>query len=397
MSNRRTEMNHISRKRALLPLVLLPVLVAGPAGAGAQQPRDSVMRVRVVSPWQKDVDDLRQEYLAQKKMELEFQRMLSTLEEQMRSAEAASQRTDLRAKTEFVNSRLRLLGGEQFKVRRQLETLCASMRKPKGWLGVTTTGIQLLDKREDGTQVLTFLEPPLVASVDPGSPADRVGVRAGDVLIEIGGKKLMEERVVFAELLRPGEKVVLKLQRASDVVTVTPVVEPLPDGPSTSCAWVDPGTAYVLAPMPSQASTEVRLENAPDGTARYAYTYTVPRNDSGGVVAARPAPAGAVFAGPMTAFYSGGVRSLAGLQLIALSEESSRVFGVKHGLLVNQVGPGTPGREAGLQGGDVMISADSVDLRSISTLQRVMGRSRDRTVTIVIVRDKKMQTVQYRW
>jgi C-terminal processing protease CtpA/Prc len=367
LSNRRTEMNHISRKRALLPLVLLPVLVAGPAGAGAQQPRDSVMRVRVVSPWQKDVDDLRQEYLAQKKMELEFQRMLSTLEEQMRSAEAASQRTDLRAKTEFVNSRLRLLGGEQFKVRRQLETLCASMRKPKGWLGVTTTGIQLLDKREDGTQVLTFLEPPLVASVDPGSPADRVGVRAGDVLIEIGGKKLMEERVVFAELLRPGEKVVLKLQRARDVVTVTPVVEPLPDGPSTSCAWVDPGTAYVLAPMPSQASTEVRLENAPDGTARYAYTY------------------------------SGGVRSLAGLQLIALSEESSRVFGVKHGLLVNQVGPGTPGREAGLQGGDVMISADSVDLRSISTLQRVMGRSRDRTVTIVIVRDKKMQTVQYRW
>ena len=395
MSNRHSQMNHVSRKRALLPLVLLPVLVAGPAGA--QQPRDTIMRVRVVSPWQKDVDELRQELLAQKKMELEFQKMLSTLEEQMRSAAAAPQRTDLQAQTEFVYNRLRLLGGEQFKVRRQLETLCATMRKPKGWLGVNTTGLQMLDKREDGTQVLTFLEPPVVASVDPGSPADRVGVRAGDVLIEIGGKKLMAERVVFAELLRPGEKVVLKLQRGGDVVTMTPVVEPLPGGPSTSCTWVDAGTAYVLAPMPSQASTEVRLENAPDGTPRYAYTYTQPRNDSGGVVAARAVPAGAVFAGPMTAFYSGGVRSLAGLQLVALSEESSRALGAKHGLLVNQVGPGTPAQEAGLQGGDVMISADSVDLRSISTLQRVISRSRDRTVTLVIVRDRKTQTIQYRW
>jgi serine protease Do len=99
----------------------------------------------------------------------------------------------------------------------------------------------------------------------------------------------------------------------------------------------------------------------------------------------------------MTAFWSGGVRSLAGLQLVTLSDESSRAFGVTHGLLVNQVGPGTPGREAGLQGGDVMISADSVDLRSIGTLQRVISRARDRTVTLVIVRDRKTQTVQLRW
>ena len=389
-------MNHFSGRGALLPLVLIPVLIAGPTGA--QQPRDTVMRVRVVSPWQKDIDDLRQELLAQKKMELEFQRMLSTLEEQLRTAAAQSQRTDLQAKTEFVTTRLRLLGGEQFKIRRQLETLCATVRKPEGWLGVNTAGFKVLDKREDGTQVLTFLEPPVVTSVDPGSPADRAGLRSGDVLIEIGGKKLMEENVVFAELLRPGAKVALKLQRGRDFVTVTPVVEPLPDGPSTSCSWVDPGTAYVLAPMPSQTPSEVRFDNAPDGARRYAYTYTTrPRSDSGVVAAATPVPAGAVFAGPMTAFYSGGVRSLAGLQLVALSEESSRALGVKHGLLVNQVGPGTPGREAGLQGGDVMISADSVDLRSIGTLQRVLSRARDRTVTIVIVRDRKTQTVQYRW
>ena len=88
---------------------------------------------------------------------------------------------------------------------------------------------------------------------------------------------------------------------------------------------------------------------------------------------------------------------MVGLQLVVLGSESSRVLGVQYGILVNQVAPGTPGREAGLQGGDVLISADSVELRSIGMLQRVINRSSDRTVTLVIVRDRKKETVQLRW
>jgi S1-C subfamily serine protease len=65
--------------------------------------------------------------------------------------------------------------------------------------------------------------------------------------------------------------------------------------------------------------------------------------------------------------------------------------------MVNQVLPGTPGRKAGLRGGDILIAADSQDLRSIGVLQRVINRSTDRTVTLVIVRDRKKSTVQYSW
>jgi S1-C subfamily serine protease len=82
---------------------------------------------------------------------------------------------------------------------------------------------------------------------------------------------------------------------------------------------------------------------------------------------------------------------------VALSPESSRALGVAHGILVNQVLPGTPGGESGLLGGDVLVSADSVDLRSILTLQRVMDRATDRKVTLVIVREKKRETIQLVW
>ena len=385
----RRELKSLSRNRAVLPLVLLP-LVATTVGA---QQRDSVVMVRVVSPWQKDVDNLRQELLSQRKLEQEFIRQLANIEAQYRVAAADSQRTELQTQYQYVFGRWRAVTAEQLKLRGQLETMCATVRKPEGSLGVVTTGIQMLDRQPDGTSVRMFLEPPVVASVDPGSPADRVGMRAGDVLIEIGGKKLLEERVVFAELLRPGEKVIVKLQRGRDLMTVTPTIEPMVEtNPTTKCLWVDAGTAYVMMPQPAQA----RFEQGPDGFRRYAYTYPA-RKDSGSqaVVARAPAAAAGGFGGTIYS-YSGTASSLAGLQLVALTQESSRALGVKHGLMVNQALPG-PGRDAGLQGGDVIVSADSVDVIAIPQLRSIVARSRDRSVTLVIVRDRKTETVQLRW
>lgn len=388
--------NSMSRKSGFrhgLRLALLPASLVA-VSASAQQ-RDSVVARVVTSSWQNDVDRLRQELVTQRKLELEFQRMLGTLETKMRIAAADAQRAELQAQSQLLFGRLREAGIEQFRLRRQLETLCAGVRRPEGWLGVATTGIQLLDRRGDGTTFVRFLEPPVVASVDPGSPADRVGLRAGDVLVEIGGKRLLHSNVVFAELLRPGEKIAVKFKRGSDEMTLLPLVEPLPEVTVTPCSWVDAGTDYVLQPMPAQA-VRVQIENTPDGTRRVAYAYPRQRRDSGVVAATGAAPA-VNFAGPMASFYPGGASSLAGLQLIPLNPESSRAFGVSHGLFVNLVLPGTPGREAGLQGGDVLVSADSVDLRSIGTLQRVINRATDRRVTLVIVRDRKRETIQLAW
>jgi C-terminal processing protease CtpA/Prc len=399
LSNLRREMNSKSSRHAWrqLPLALLSVFVAAPSSA---QQRDTVV-ARTVSAWQKDVDQLKQELIFRRKQEVEFQQMLAELDAKWRVAAADSQRTRLQAESQWVFGRLREANVAQLKVKNRLETLCAEVRKPEGWLGVATTGFQLLERHSDGLQVVRFLEPPVVASVDPGSPADRVGVRAGDVLLEMGGQRLLpNERLVFSELLRPGERILVKLQRGDDVVTVSPIVEPDPQMTTAPCAWVDFGTAYALRPSAAQGP-QVVVTKAPDGTRRYSYAVRARKDSAGAVVpmtsAPMPASGNGVYAGPMAQFFTGGTNVLTGLQLVPLSSETSRTLGVTHGILVNQALPGTPGREAGLRGGDILLSADSQDLRSIGVLQRVLNRATDRTVTLVVFRERKRETVMLRW
>lgn len=374
--------------------LLLAVLVAGPLAA---QTGDTVI-TRAVSVWQKDVDRLKQRLIEQQNLERALYRMVTEVELQRRGLPADSQKAEFQAKQQMLLGRMREAALEQGKLKRQIETLCAAVRKPAGWLGVVTTGFQREDKRVDGTISVLFLEPPVVASVDPGSPAERVGVRSGDVLLELGGRRLLHSTIVFAELLRPGKEITIKLQRGGETLTFTPVVEPLPDVPATPCSWVNPGVAYVLAPSATQAPTVVRLQRTnPDGTQGFSYGIVRRRDSTSaqGAVANAVTPAG-VYAGPMVQMFSGTANSLAGLGLVALTSETSRALGVPHGILVNQVAPG-PGRNAGLQGGDVLVSADSVELRSIGQLQSVLNRSSDRRVTLVIVRDRKRETVQLRW
>ena len=375
---------------------LLPaVLVATPMLA--QQPRDEVV-ARSVSTFQRDVDRLKQELITQRNIELALFQMLAEVEMRRRSAAVPdSVRFELQAQAQLVLGKMREASQEQLKLRRRIETLCATVRMPEGWLGVATTGVQLQDKRSDGRTFIRFLEPPVIASVDPGSPADRVGVRAGDVLVEIGGYRVLGSNIVFAELLRPGKEITLKLRRGDETVTLVPTVQPAPDVTTTPCALVDPATAFVVAPTPAQAPSFVRVETGPSGEKKYSYSFATARRDSSAVARAVPSAVGAVYAGPMVGLFGGGANSLAGVQLIALSTESSRALGVANGILVNQVLPGTPGYEAGLQGGDILVSADSVELRSIRQLQTVLNRAADRAVTLVIVRDKKRETVQLRW
>jgi C-terminal processing protease CtpA/Prc len=376
-------------KRRMLA-TLLPVLVAAPVMAQS----DSV-RARPVSTWQKDVDQMRQELAQQRRMELELYRMLSGIETR-RLAAADSQRTDLMAQSRLVFSRLKESASEQVRLRNQLESMCGEVQKPEGWLGVATTGMQIVDRNVDGTHVARFfLEPPVVASVDPGSPADRVGMRAGDELIEIGGKRLLRSNVVFAELLRPGELVIVKLRRGSEIVTLSPKIEPMPEvAMATPCTWVDAGAAYEMSPLPAQ----IRIAPTTTGTG-FSYSYVRPRIDSSatGVLTAVPSPAGGVYAGPMTQLFGTSASLLAGLQLMALNQESGRAFGVAHGLFVNQVAPGTPGRAAGLRGGDVLVTADSIELRTVAALARVINRSNTRSVSLVIRRGGKAETVRLRW
>ena len=381
---------------------LLPVaLVAVPSGA---QERDSVV-TRVVSTWQYDFDRLKMDLLSKQRLETQLFRALTEIELRKKVALPDSQ-PKLMAQSQLLFSQMQALSNEQATIKRRLETLCESMRKPEGWLGFYAIGFQRQDKRADGTKIVRYFEPPVVATVDPGSPAERVGVRAGDVLMEIGGQGVMRGSIVISDLLVPGKEVVLKVQRGTEIITLTPTVVPMPEATSTtSCAFVDPAVAYIVSPTPAQAPRMVRVQTGASSGSGGKYIYDP---NVRGVATARaqrpdsangftPVPVAGVVAGPMVGLYGGGANSLAGLQLMALSMESSRMVGVSHGILVNQVMVGTPGHEAGLRGGDILLTADSIDLRTVGQLQQVIRRASDRVVTLVIVREKKRETVRLKW
>jgi len=98
-----------------------------------------------------------------------------------------------------------------------------------GYLGVSLSGAQLRTLRPDGLWV-SHCEYPVVEAVDPGSPAARAGVQAGDTLVALGGVDLRQRAVSYAALLIPGERLVVQLRRGGAVRERAVTVAPRPAG-----------------------------------------------------------------------------------------------------------------------------------------------------------------------
>ena len=81
---------------------------------------------------------------------------------------------------------------------------------------------------EDGAWRWHAAEPVRITGVIPGSPAERDGLRAGDVLVGIDGRPLREPDAAagFYQTMRPGQTVRFEVQRGDRTLTlaVTPEV-----------------------------------------------------------------------------------------------------------------------------------------------------------------------------
>ncbi len=129
--------------------------------------------------------------------------------------------------------------GPQVSVR--IQTMDRALREPAaeatGYLGLTLSGAQLRTLHPDGLYV-SHCEPPVVEAVDPGSPAARAGVQAGDTLVAINGLDLRDHAVSYPALLVPGTTLRLQLrrggtvqQRSAQVAPRDPPPAPAPDHP----------------------------------------------------------------------------------------------------------------------------------------------------------------------
>jgi serine protease Do len=176
------------------------------------------------------------------------------------------------------------------------EQLIRSGRVDRGYLGV-----RLQEVTPALAQALRLRESKgaLVASVEPGSPAEKAGVRTGDVITAYGGRTIDSPRDLTraAAAQKPGTQASLTVQRG--------------------------GGARELTVALGQRSEDAAATGAP------------------------PVPEGG--------------RRL-GIALAPLDEAARRRLGVESGVIVQRTEPSSPAAESGIRPGDIIVAANDRDV-----------------------------------
>jgi serine protease Do len=89
------------------------------------------------------------------------------------------------------------------------------------------------------------------------------------------------------------------------------------------------------------------------------------------------------------------VRGWLGVVIQEITPEIAETIGVKEGILVSQVAPGSPAEKAGLKVGDIIVAIDGEKVREVRELQfRVMKTPPGTEITLTIIRGGKEQTIK---
>jgi membrane-associated protease RseP (regulator of RpoE activity) len=256
-----------------------------------------------------------------------------------------------------------------------------SAAAPKGWIGITFVGASVEDVH-DGEYFVRFLDYPEVESVEPSSPAQRAGITRGDLLLAFNGKDVTTQPISMTRLLQPEHKVVVRMKRDGTAHDYALTVAPAP-------------RSYVLrledfaAPRPPAG---VVVGSAPGAVA--------PLPAQGEFFPARPTPravgALTVRSGTFLPFDSEHA-PVAGAQMSTLDAELARNLdlGVTQGVMVMSVPSGSPAQQAGLRGGDVVVTVAGDSVASVRELRHVLERhAGEATVELHVVRNHKTAVVK---
>lgn len=89
------------------------------------------------------------------------------------------------------------------------------------------------------------------------------------------------------------------------------------------------------------------------------------------------------------------VRGWLGVVIQEITPEIAETIGVKEGILVAQIAPGSPAERAGLKVGDIIVAVDGEKVREVRELQfRIMKTPPGTEVTLTIIREGKEQTIK---
>jgi serine protease Do len=260
-----------------------------------------------------------------------------------------------------------------------------------GWLGVTPEDISADRAKE---LKLSAARGVYVGEVEKDSPAEKAGVKSGDVITEFNGTHV-EGVTQFRRLVRetpPGHSVTIVVSRDGKSQTLNATLSTMSDQfqhlrlnlgnrmqdftinvpPAQNWNWEGPAIAP-MAPMPPRA-TMPAMPTAPPG----AYAFTTPD----GAYAYG-------FGNGVGSGFGMGMTPSIGISGENLNGQLGTYFGAPdgEGVLVREVQSGSPAEKAGLKAGDVITKVAGDRVKTLGELQSKLREKReDKTVQITVVR-----------
>jgi serine protease Do len=199
-----------------------------------------------------------------------------------------------------------------------------------------------------------------IEEVTAGSPAEKAGIRTGDIVVEYDGERVRSAR------------------------QFTRLVQETPDGQSVSVVLVRNGERQRVTAVPEARSFSWdvtvdgdriwrEMERSLEGLRGFNFRLEGGRR-------------GLMFQS---------TRGRLGVTVDTLTDQLAAYFGANDGgVLVTSVSPGTPAEKAGLRAGDVITSINGDRVRSAGELTDELAQAGDGELTIGIVREKKATTLK---
>lgn len=255
---------------------------------------------------------------------------------------------------------------------------------PRGWVGLagggSHIGVSVRDVEENDVKAgkLSSQGGVVVEDVTSDSPAEKAGVKRGDVVLEYDGEHVRGVRQFrrLVEETPSGRKVPVSLVRDGQRVSVT--IEP-----SDRDAFSLLGDMDGVSALRDMARTRVpAVPPVPPAPRTAPFPPAVPVPPMDGLF---PDMDGFVWRA------GGGL----GMTVSGLSSQLAEYFGTKNGVLVTSVSDQSAAAKAGLRAGDVITSFNGREVVNPGGLrQRIQRLDDGDEFTITVVRDKKATTLK---
>jgi predicted metalloprotease with PDZ domain len=252
---------------------------------------------------------------------------------------------------------------------------------PKGWIGINATGPHRTSIGSDGYFVQYF-DYPSIESVDPDSPAQRAGIQPGDVLIGYDGIDVRGHRFDLTQMLVPDKKLAVSVKRDGEPKDYTLTIVPAP--------------VQVFDRRRDIGQVEVRLREQLGSQVAGEYRTDAAR--SGAVTAVGGVGRGGTVVPFRTWIFT--ANGAFGANMSTVSADLAKTLKIDQGVLITDVTDETPAARNGLRTGDVIVMVSGQPVTTLKQLQElVMARSMsgDRSVPLVVMRDKRQQKITISW